>query len=285
MFRLVMYGEEDMKKESLYQYVSKQISDTIAEHIDYHRNKFYDFFYIFSSDDFFEGISKYLILDNTNVDVPYFLENNGLNDLKVGYIFTQMKMQRMKEKMLDPDEVYTFDIFEERILADICYQAQYPTTSIERECTDNRKISEKIKQNIALAQKELREKYKLDAKTAKDFAEKMFRPSKMLLREDEDDNIIFWDDDYSWFFRDGFVSGIERTKGLVGEESGYGYQYTKEIFTDIGCKAPLALLGTEEANRIVSQVQKDNYLNWLGDIMSQVRNAKSLEEVMKMSED
>ena len=266
MFRLVMYDEENMKKESFYPYVSKQISDTIAEHIDHHRNKFDGFFYDFSSDDFFKGISKYLILDKANVDVPCFLENNGLNDLKVGYIFTQMKMQRMKEKMLDPDEVYTFDIFEERILAYICYQAQYPT-SLERECADTRRISEKIKQNIALAQKELREKHKLDAKTAKDYAEKMFRPSKMLLREDEDDNIIFWDDDYSWFFHDGFVAGIKRTKEFVGEGRGYGYQYTKEIFTDVGCKAPLALFGTEEANRIVSQVQRDNYLNWLGDII------------------
>ncbi len=266
MFRLVTYDEENMKKESFYPYVSKQISDTIAEHIDYHQNKIEGFFFDFSSDDFFKGISKYLTLDNANVDVPYFLKNDNLKDLKVGYIFTQMKMQRMKEKMLDPDEVYSFDIFEERILAYICFQAQFPA-SIERERADARRISEKIKQNIALAEKELREKHKLNAKTAKDYAEKMFRPSKMLLRKDEIDNIIFWDYDFTWFFCDGFVDGIERTKGLVGEERGYGYQYTKEIFTDIGCKAPLALFGTEEANRILSQVQKDHYMNWLGNII------------------
>ena len=31
---------------------------------------------------------------------------------------------------------------------------------------------------------------------------------------------------------------------------GYGYEYTEEIFTDIGMKAPIRLLGSKEANRL-----------------------------------
>ena len=69
--------------------------------------------------------------------------------------------------------------------------------------------------------------------------------------------IFTWDNDYVFYWKDGFISGIEYLKGVAGQNAEYGYKYTCDIFSDIGIKPPLMLLGTEEANRIAVEVGKD----------------------------
>ena len=43
---------------------------------------------------------------------------------------------------------------------------------------------------------------------------------------------------------------MRRKAGPEGMILGYGYEYTEEIFTDMGMKAPIRLLGSKEANRL-----------------------------------
>ena len=123
---------------------------------------------------------------------------------------------------------------------------------------------------IEEAEQTLRKKYGFTAAVAEETARKMYRADSMLLKGDEDDNLIFWDDDYIYFFQgsmSGGMSGrsgggmgaaggvtfatlIKRLISYSGYARGYGWEYAREIFTDIGIEPPLLLLGTEEANKL-----------------------------------
>ena len=175
-------------------------------------------------------------------------------DEQAGYEFTLLKMKRMREKMLDRSEFYTFDVFEERILFLMCnvMAGRVRTTKWKQSHED-------LKEKVGAAKTELREKYGLSAKRANDYSRKMYYASAMLLKDDEDDNLIFWDDDYDFYWKDGFVRGIGYLKDLEGQNAGYGYQYACAIFSDVGIKPPLMLLGTEEANRLVTEVQTEQF--------------------------
>ena len=100
-------------------------------------------------------------------------------------------------------------------------------------------------------------------------AGKLMRHSVSRIKGDEDDNLIFWDDDYIYFFQGGsggsgggmgaagggtygvtFAALIKRLISYSGYARGYGWDYAREIFTDIGIEPPLLLLGTEEANKL-----------------------------------
>jgi hypothetical protein len=70
------------------------------------------------------------------------------------------------------------------------------------------------------------------------------------LSVDKEGNMFFWDLDSEFLFEKGFVDGIKRCAGPGGMLLGYGYEYTEEIFTDMGMKAPIRLLGSKEANRL-----------------------------------
>ena len=155
----------------------------------------------------------------------------------------------MVEKMLDQKEFYTFDVFEEKILFTICdLDAQVSKTK------EGKKQRQPLKARVEVAKKELQEKYGLTARDANDLSMKMYYASSMLLKDDEANNIIFWDDDYDFYWQDGFINGINYLKGVDGQTAGYGYSHACEIFSDIGIKPPLMLLGTEEANRIAVEV-------------------------------
>lgn len=164
-------------------------------------------------------------------------------------------MKRMREKMVDQSKFYTFDVFEEKILYSLCSYdavlAKIPIGKMRREL---------VKDKIAAARIELREKFKLSVKRTNDYSKKMYLASAMLLKDSEDENLIFWDDDYDIFWNEGFIKGIGYLKSLGGQYSGYGYKYTCEIFSDLGIKPPLLLLGTEEANRIANEEQQRRYI-------------------------
>ena len=271
MFRLANFSDENTREDSLYRYLSSAISNTIIDCLDAYLESattYRLFFDTFFSGDFFSGLSQYIS--------PQAPCDPAEADSQVGYEFTRSKMVRMKEKMLDQDEFYTFDVFEERVLYIMCeVDAQISRTK------EGRKEREPLKTKAEEAKKELKEKYGLSARNANDFSKKMYILSSMPLKDDEDDNIIFWDDDYDFYWNDGFVKGIEYLKSVTGQNAGYGYQYTCKIFSDIGIKPPLMLLGTEEANRIAVEVGNERMREKMNEIFGGIMGADSIEDTYK----
>ena len=206
MFRLANFDDTDT---SLYNYLSSAISNTITNCLNkYLENaaKYHVLYDTFFSGNFFSGISKYIN--------PEAFCDSVEADAQVGFEFIQSKMERMKEKMQSQDELYTFDVFEERILFNICEaDAQESRTKM------GRKERELLKLKVDEAKKILRAKYELSARDANDYARKMYFASAMPLKEDEDDNIIFWDEDYDFCWKDGFINGIEYLKSLYGQNA------------------------------------------------------------------
>ena len=250
MFRLTILNDEADKNE-LYVYLSSAISQTIIDCLDEYLDDIgrYDLFFQYSfAGGFFSGLSQY-------VKPKALCRSIHKADEQAGYEFTFAKMRRMREKMQDRKEFYTFDVFEERILYCMCLiMADRARTA------EGRKKREPLKEKVEAAKVALKEKYGLKATEANDYSRKMYYASAMLLKDSEDDNLIFWDDDYNFFWKDGFVKGIGYLKSMVGETAGYGYQCTCEIFTDIGVKPPLFLLGTKEANRIANEEQNRRFI-------------------------
>ena len=73
------------------------------------------------------------------------------------------------------------------------------------------------------------------------------------------ENLVFWDDDYLWFFENGFIEGVKHMLAAEGEMFGYGYKYVVELFEDINLKAPMLLIGTESAHQIVNKMAMERY--------------------------
>lgn len=191
------------------------------------------------------------------------------DDSQAGYEFTFSKMKRMREKMLDKKEFYTFDVFEEKLLFSMC------SIDADRARTlTGKKKREPLKEKVEAARVELREKYRLTARDANDYSRKMYYASAMLLKDSEDDNLIFWDYDHIFFWKDGFVEGIGYLKSFVGENAGYGYKYTCDIFSDIAIKPPLMLLGTEEANRIANEEEGKRIREYMDGFYGKITGEK-----------
>ena len=276
MFRLANFGESHKEEGSLYRYLSNAVSATIVECLNEYledMGKFGIFYDTFFGDDFFSEISRYIKLRAAML-ITYD------EDAQAGYEFTLLKMKRMREKMQDQSKFYTFDVFEERILFLMCKVMEGRVRTAKW-----KQSHEDIKAKVEAAKAELREKHGLSAKRANDYSRKMYYASAMLLKEDEDDNLIFWDDDYDFYWRDGFVKGIGYLKELEGQNAGYGYQYACVIFSDIGIKPPLMLLGTEEANRLVTEVQADQFRKNMEKVFGHIMGAKSPDDAKKRIED
>ncbi|MCD7956095.1 MAG: PIN domain-containing protein [Lachnospiraceae bacterium] len=63
--------------------------------------------------------------------------------------------------------------------------------------------------------------------------------------------IVFSGTEYEnavYFFRDGFVRGINRIKSYAGTTLGYGFQHAFRIFENAGIQPPVLLLGSEAEN-------------------------------------
>ncbi|MBR2259757.1 MAG: hypothetical protein IJ899_20945 [Blautia sp.] len=126
---------------------------------------------------------------------------------------------------------------------------------------------------------ELQERFDLSEGEAKETARKIYRVFEMGLEEDEDENLFFWDDDYSFFWSKGFVEGIRLIKGAPGEQLGYGYQHACEIFSDIRIKPPLRLLGSEDANRLINEMALEEFRDAMKKSFSSLEDKSTVERV------
>lgn len=277
MFRLACFDDVNKNDgDGLYRYLSSAISDTITDCL----NEFIEaperysiFLDMYFGGEFFSGLSQY-------IDLIEFVADPDEADHQAGYEFTLAKIKRMKEKMLDQQEFYTFDVYEEKILYSMCkLMADRARTAV------GRKKREPLKTKVEEAKQKLKEEYGQPAYKANDYSRKMYYASAMLLKPDEDDNLIFWDDDYDFFWRDGFIEGIHYLKRLEGQSAGYGYQYTCRIFSDIGIKPPLMLLGTEEANKIVTKVQQEQFNKHISEVFGDMLGSKTSNEDSERSDD
>ena len=287
MFRLASMPCEDTGKDDAAHYISSIASKTIYDalcrwcqtdkdvesiyesYFDHNEEDFYD---VFDEEDditpadchFFYGIGQ------------YFLDRQGrpLTDEAAGKEILYRKIKRMKEKMLDPDKYYTFDVFEEFIfvvLIDVTeaeYYCRMDELSFENRRSsvfhglsftdeaagkDRFDIDETIRW-IPITQEEketadiLHNRYGFDVDEAEQISMQLHRVHEMRLDDNEDDNLFFWDMDMEFLFQDGFVDGIIKCAGPAGTMLGYGYEYTQEIFTDMGMKPPARLLGSKAAS-------------------------------------
>lgn len=276
MFRLANFNVEKKDEDGLYRYLSNAVSGTIIDCLDEYlgdMERYYGFYNVFFGGDFFSGLSTYVKPSGLYTDPSEA-------DSHAGYEFTLAKMGRMKEKMQDQGDLYTFDLFEERVLFHMCsVEAGRSRTA------DGMKKREQLKEKVEESKTELRGKYGLTVKRANDYSRKMYLAAAMLLKNDEDDNLIFWDDDYAFFWRDGFVKGIAYIKALEGQNAGYGYHYACGIFSDIGLKPPLRLLGTEEANKVANDVQKERFMEKANEFFSNITSAKSEADIRSKYDD
>ncbi|MCR5734924.1 MAG: hypothetical protein K6G22_09995, partial [Lachnospiraceae bacterium] len=117
MFRLANFDDETKDDENgIYRFISSAVSTTITDCLDEYLidpESYRIYFGMFFEGGFFEGLSRYITPD---VSLVYA----GDPDSRAGYGFTLAKMKRMKDKMLDQQNFYTFDVFEEKVLFCMC---------------------------------------------------------------------------------------------------------------------------------------------------------------------
>ena len=199
--------------------------------------------------DFFKGLSTY-ISDRADVKkdefgAPY------TDDTRAGLQLIYLKTNRMKEKMKDPAHYYTFDLLEEYLFHEMI--AVYYSIYVEMDMREEAEKKE-LALNIKKTARELIEEYSVEEETAEEIAESAWKPEKMGI---DNSDLYFWDDDFAIVFADGFVNGIRSLVGGSAAMMGYGYEDVCSIFTDVGIKAPLLLVGTEAAFDTVGEVTQE----------------------------
>lgn len=259
MFRLVSYTKEE-KEDS--KFLEKTASETIAAGLrqiygsgngDDLPNDFHRIMGKFEKQNFFRGLSQYIQAEN---------------DMEAGWKLVKLKTVKMIEKMDDPDESYTFDVFEELLF----HLAIVRCGDIFRRDRDSCVYFNAAKEKET-AQK-LIDTYHYTKKQAERAARDVGRFHTMCLKNGQDENMFFWDNDFVFVFQNSFVEGIRFLKGFEGERIGYGYDYTCEMFTEIGLKPPLTLLGTKEANRIRNEEMQKKLNAEMDEIMSRITYPK-----------
>ena len=191
-------------------------------------------------------------LDETQFEMIYETEFPGFfsgigtyfsqDDDSAGKEILASKVTRMREKLLDENEFYVFDLLEEYLFA--------KAIRISRDLKEDGLYfwdEEEEKQTIKVLSSS---KYELDPDEAEETAQELHRLYMMGIN---DSPLFFWDDDYSFFWSKGFVEGIKLMKSTVGDQLGYGYDEAEEIFSDIDIKPPIRLLGSREANRLINE--------------------------------
>ncbi|MBR2257279.1 MAG: hypothetical protein IJ899_08065 [Blautia sp.] len=286
MFRLVTYPDATPGKDDLANYVSSRASATIAAATQF----IFGINYVtgdLDDQEVFESTYEMLFSsgsisteENPDGTVEPFFQGIGeffsQDDDAAGKEIVARKLHRMSQKLLDLEEFYTFDLFEEFIfyLMTEIMKALYEKapTRREKENCYNRAAQDE-------AETELQERFGLSKTKAKKTARQMYRVFEMGLKEGEYENAFFWDADYSFFWVRGFVEGIRLIKGAPGDQLGYGYKHACEIFSDIGIKPPLRLLGSEEANRLVNEMARDEFRDEMEKILSSLGEKSVVERV------
>ena len=284
MFRLTAYPDATPGKDDLANYVSSRASATIAAGaqfifgVDHDTGDIKDQAIFESTYDMLFSFGSVSTEENPEgEEKPFFYgigEYFSQDDDAVGKEIIARKVHRMSQKMLDPKEFYTFDLLEEFIfyLMIEIMRALYQQASTKKEKENS---YNKMAQDEAEA--ELQNRFGLSKREAKKTARQMYRMFEMGLKDEEDENLFFWDDDYSFFWMKGFVEGIRLIKGAAGEHLGYGYQSACEIFSDIGINPPLRLLGTEEGNRIVNEQALKDFSREMEKIFSLQKDQSILD--------
>lgn len=264
MYRLACYGEKEYDKPDI-QYIREIASGTIARGLRYvYGSREQKGFFVsailevFSASGFFDGLARYVSMEN---------------DDKAGEEFVWRKVKRMTEKVEEQQQEHTFDVFEELLFYEAIIHCKdfYHFSQEENPLFYDREREKKVKT-------ELMEKYHYSEKRAAKISRDITRFYEMDLKENQDENMFFWDDDYALVFRNGFLEGIQFLKSIAGENTGYGYDYAGEIFTDIGMRAPLLLLGTKEANRIANEVSWQKAREKLESVIPEVDYREEWDE-------
>ena len=231
--------DEDVKKNSEYkQYLSLEASCTIALLMDEVQTfgcgytadyLYYDVF----GEEFFDGIGK----------------GYNMPDGEAGREIIVKTMESIEAKMVDLDKCYQLNLLERFLLHKMAklwnpasrkeYPYYWAYSDIRNEQMDcNLKV-----------------KYKKDPLTAAFIAEQYIYVYKMVLDEYAPGNDFFWSTEHFTIFKRGFCNALFFLVSAIGQATGYGYDYTYQMFDDIGVEFPLQLIGTKEANKIRVQEQ------------------------------
>ena len=283
MFRLVNYSDEEM--DDLYRYLTGTASKVIWNALDvWARSEpgILDIYLIAfagspvseSDADFFEGISMYLSTDIVRPEINAVADKVKIGkagisaDGRIGMELLARKIARMKDKMADPVHLYTFDLFEEFLFAKMLdfYDPEifegeedpFVITTDEEVAESARKLFVDYKAGEEL-EAELGEPG-LAKEYADWLARTIHRVDQMNLWSSEAagfESLYFWDSDYELVFDGTFLEGIKGLTGGTAAIMGYSYEDVKTIFTDIGLKAPLLLIGTQAAFDAVGEVTQE----------------------------
>ena len=279
MYRLVPYADANPAEDDVAKFISDIVSHNIVSEIDetfcissdesiqeeMQNNGWFASWYMYNYqlNNFFEGIGQYL----------------GTTDEEAGREIVGRKVIRIREKLLDPNEYYTLDLLEENIFYKLIYFRWADYEEHKKKGYSKKQMKEYLKRTYSMdkakkAKKILQDEYGLSKKEAKKYSKQMYCFYAMLLKKTEVDNLLFWDHDYILFFEKGFVEGLMIAKGAAGDIQGYGYQYVCNMFSDIGIKPPLRLLGSEEANRLINQRNQAQYMAQMEKLIEYIRTTK-----------
>ena len=283
MFRLVNYG--DNETDDLYRYLTGTASKVIWNALDIWAGSVPAILDIYLSEfagppigefdvDFFEGISQYISPDIVRPEIKATADRVKIGkagisaDGRIGMELLARKIARMKDKMADPVHFYTFDLFEEFLFAKMLesYEPEifegeedpYVITTDEEVAESARKLLMEFRAGEEL-EAELGEPG-IGKEYADWLARTIHRVDQMDLWTSEEagfDSLYFWDTDYELVFDGTFLEGIKGLTGGTAAIMGYSYENVKEIFTDMGLRAPLLLIGTEAAFDAVEEVTQE----------------------------
>ena len=292
MFRLAGYADDE--KGELYRYLSSIASKVIYNALDVWGGDIPAIMDVYltefagtpesvSETVFFAGISEYISQSivrsgiHAAVDRTRYLRASCGEDGRIGMELLARKIIRMKEKMADPDNYYTFDLFEEFLFAKMI--DSYDPAIFEGDedpfifTTDDevKKTAERLFTEFKVGEEieaELEEDG-IGRKYADWLARTVHRLDKMSIYASEDagfDSLFFWDMDYEIAFPGTFVDGIRSLVSGTAAILGYGYKDVQEIFTDIGIKAPLLLVGTEAAFDTVGEITQERVAEVMNEL-------------------
>ena len=282
MFRLANFSDE---VDELYEYLSSISSKVIYNALDIwagETSAVLDVYLTHFAQNvegiydggYFEGISEYLspAIVRPGINAMADRIKNNLSwindDSRIGMEFLMRKISRMKKKMVDPQEYYTFDLFEEFLFFFMfssydpeIYKVEedpFIITSDEEIAASAEKLYTEFKVGEEL-EAEIGEEG-LGRKYADYLAHAIHRIDKMELWSSEEagfESLFFWDTDYAMIFTDSFVEGIKKLVGGTASIYGYGYKNVEEIFSDVEIKAPLLLVGTETAFDVIGEAAQE----------------------------
>ena len=236
MFRLVGFNTEnlDIKHKEVVVYMSGIASEMLIEKIEYLYNDEEDFderyAIYFESDDFFKGFGQYL----------------NMEDNEAGRYMIKLKVDHMLDRLKDKDDYYTFDLLEEFILYTVYLSFDF---YIEEKVLKLKDIYSRDKKKEV--EDALVEKYEFSRRKASKIAKQLLLITEIF--QEEDENLFYWDKDFEYIFGRGFVEGIKMIESYAGLNMGYGYDYACKMFSNVGIKPPVFLLGTKEAYEISYQ--------------------------------